>query len=176
MLPHDSANTRFASSIEMFSQLEGILVAGYRGIDFAPEFRVERGDNTPSKVPTHHRLRTAQRRHQLGATLHGAALTMSDLAAVEPGCLQALDPMQGATNGGLALAPIAQPGAAPAHYSACVEPQHLSASAAGSADELKEDGAGTHANTDNSDIARDRRAVVSLQRHCDICHVGRQSA
>jgi hypothetical protein len=30
--PHDSANTRFARSIDMFSQLEGILGVGYRDI------------------------------------------------------------------------------------------------------------------------------------------------
>jgi hypothetical protein len=38
MFPQDSANTRFASSMEIFSQLEGILVAGYRGIDLTLTF------------------------------------------------------------------------------------------------------------------------------------------
>jgi hypothetical protein len=38
MFPQDSANTRFASSMETFSQLEGILVAGYRGIDLTLTF------------------------------------------------------------------------------------------------------------------------------------------
>jgi hypothetical protein len=32
MFPHDSAKTCFASSIEIFSQLGGTLIAGYRGI------------------------------------------------------------------------------------------------------------------------------------------------
>jgi hypothetical protein len=41
MFPQDSANTRFASSMETFSQLEGILVAGYRGIDLTLTFVLE---------------------------------------------------------------------------------------------------------------------------------------
>jgi transposase len=44
MLPHVSANTRFARSIETFSQLGGILIAGYRGIGVTPNVFVDELD------------------------------------------------------------------------------------------------------------------------------------
>jgi hypothetical protein len=95
---------------------------------------------------------------------------------MEPHRLQPLYPMLSATNSGLALAPVAKPGAAPAQDLTCVQAKDLGASAAGSADELKENDPGAHANADNADIARDRRIVDSLQRHSDMHHVGCQSA
>jgi hypothetical protein len=51
--PHDSAKTRFASSIEMFSQLEGTLGVGYRDIDLALQFSLEGDKNAPGEMPTH---------------------------------------------------------------------------------------------------------------------------
>jgi hypothetical protein len=78
MFPQVSANTRIASSIETFSQLGGILGVGYRGIDFAPPFSVESRNNTPGAMPAHDGLGPAQRRHELGATLHGATRTACD--------------------------------------------------------------------------------------------------
>jgi hypothetical protein len=42
MFPHDSANTCCASSMEIFSQLGGTLVAGYRGIG-SPYLSLESG-------------------------------------------------------------------------------------------------------------------------------------
>jgi hypothetical protein len=60
MLPHDSANTRFASSIEIFSQLGGSLGAGYRGIDLAPDLSLESDEYTLGAMPTHYSLGSAQ--------------------------------------------------------------------------------------------------------------------
>jgi hypothetical protein len=58
--PHDSPNTCFASSIEIFSQLEGILGVGYRGIVLAPQIDFEGGKDTPGAMPTHDGLGPAQ--------------------------------------------------------------------------------------------------------------------
>jgi hypothetical protein len=60
---------------------------------------------------------------------------------VEPRRFEALYPMLGAANSRLALAPVAQPGAAPAHDVACIQPEDPGAAAAESADELDEDDA-----------------------------------
>jgi hypothetical protein len=60
MLPHDSANTRFASSIEIFSQLGGSLGVGYRGIDLAPDLSLESDEYTLGAMPTYYSLGSAQ--------------------------------------------------------------------------------------------------------------------
>jgi hypothetical protein len=76
--------------------------------------------------------------------------------------LKPLNPMHGAAHRRLTLAPVAKPGAAAAHDVTCIQAEDPSAAAAGSADELEEDDAGTHANADQANLARDWRAVVSL--------------
>jgi hypothetical protein len=93
---------------------------------------------------------------------------------MEPHRLQPLNPMLGATNSGLALAPVAKSRAAPAHNPICVQSKDLSAPTTGSADELQEDAARTHAKTD--DFGGDWRTFVFLKRQHNTRHIERQSA
>jgi hypothetical protein len=44
------------------------------------------------------------------------------------------------------------------------------------ADELQEDASGAHVKLHNANLSRKRQAIVSLKRHRDTLHVGRQSA
>jgi hypothetical protein len=124
--------------MEIFSQLGGILVAGYRGIGVT-YLSLERHEYTPAEMPTHHCLRPAQGPGELGATLHGASWTARHWTAVKSCRLQSLDPMLGATDSRLALAPITKSRAAPTHDATRMQSEDLSAPATMSADELQED-------------------------------------
>jgi hypothetical protein len=57
-----------------------------------------------------------------------------------------------------------------------MQSEDLSAPAATSADELKEDAAGAHAKADDFNLGRDGRAIVPLDGHRDTRHAGRQIA
>jgi hypothetical protein len=137
---------------------------------------VEGGKDPPGAAPTHHGLGSTQRRGELGATLHGAARTVSNWTAMEPRRLQPLDPVLSAANSRLALAPIAKSGTASAHDTTSMQPEDLGTPAAMAADELQEDAARGHANVDNADLGRDWRAIVSLKRHPNTRHLGLQNA
>jgi hypothetical protein len=73
-----------------------------------------------------------------------------------------LNSAPGAPNRWLALAPVAKPGARPAHDATGMQSKDLSAAAAGSADEREEDDARPHAKLDHANLSRSWQAVVSL--------------
>jgi hypothetical protein len=81
---------------------------------------------------------------------------------MEPRRLQLFDPMLGSSNSRLALAPVAKSSATPAHDLTCVQAEDLSPPPTTAADELQEVDTRAHANNDHANLARDRRAIVSL--------------
>ena len=93
---------------------------------------------------------SAQRGHELFATLHRSAGTLGHGTTMEPHRLQPLNPVLSATNRWLAFAPIAS-----AHDPALMQSKDLSAPAATSADELQEDAARAHANVVDVNLRRD---------------------
>jgi hypothetical protein len=94
---------------------------------------------------------------------------------MEPCRLQPFDPMLGSANRRLALAPVAKSGTTSAHNVPCMQSKDLGAPAAMATDELQEDAAGAHPNGGYTNLGRDRHPI-SLKRHRDTLHVGRQNA
>ena len=92
---------------------------------------------------------------------------------MKPCRLEPINSVLSAANCRLALTPVTEPSAAPAHDPARIQPEDLSASAA-TADELQKHSAGAHGNADDANLGRDWHAVVSLKCHLDTRHVGRQ--
>jgi hypothetical protein len=72
---------------------------------------------------------------------------------MKPRRLQPLYPLLSAANIRLAFAPVAKPGAAPAHDMCFIQSKDPSAPAATSADELQEDAAGAHAKADDANLS-----------------------
>jgi hypothetical protein len=81
---------------------------------------------------------------------------------MEPRRHEPLDPMLSPPNCRLALAPVAKPGATPAHDVCFMQSKDPSTPAATSADELQEDDARAHANANHANLARDWGAIISL--------------